>query len=165
MSTRRLSTVHDLASLRLHPDGTRVQNNDKNLRIRASKYAARDSKGNWYARDAGGTGEVKQRFAKSRREDAEEEESSAAEEANSKGKQRAGSESEDEREFKDYRARKRRRYLADESFIAPTTSGAPSTQGSPKASSSRLPSEGTHAISELPTPNAVSSEVLPVSVL
>lgn len=158
MSTRRLSTVHDLATLRLHPDGTRVQNSDKNLRIRASKYAARDSKGNWFARDAGGTGEVKQRLSKSRAKDAEEEQSTEAGEeeltvAKPSGKQRAETESEGEREFKDYRARKRRRYIADESFIAPTTSGTPSIHGSPKASSSRLSEEDPH---ELPTPNAVS---------
>ena len=163
MSTRRLSTIHDLASLRLHPDGTRVQSSDKNLRIRASKYAARDSKGNWFARDAGGTGEVKQRFAKSHHEDSEEEESTEAEAesaAKSKGKQGIGLESEDEGGFRDYRARKRLRYLADDSFIAPTTSGAPSTQGSPQASSSRLSSESPRTISELPTPNAVSFRVL-----
>ena len=125
MSTRRLSTVHDLASLRLHPDGTRVQNNDKNLRIRASKYAARDSKGNWYARDAGGTGQVKQRFAKSRREDAEEEESSAAEEANSKGKQRAGSESEDERNHE--KRRRRPRTKEDVTVTCDTARNLPKT--------------------------------------
>lgn len=157
MSTHRLSTVHDLATLRLHPDGTRVQNNDKNLRTRASKYAARDSKGNWFARDAGGTGEVKQRFSRTRAEDAQEGSSTEAEEeeqivAKPNGKQRAETESEGEGEVTDYRARKRRRYLADESFIAPT-SGAPSTYGSPRASSSRLSEEGPH---ELPTPNAVS---------
>ncbi|KZT70288.1 hypothetical protein DAEQUDRAFT_756445 [Daedalea quercina L-15889] len=160
MSTRRLSTVHDLASLRLHPDGTRVQNSDKNLRIRASKYAARDSKGNWFARDAGGTGQVKQRWAKPRDEDEDEEEEDSTgadddeqqSQTKSKGKQRAKDDNEEH--LKDYRARKRRRYYADESFIAPTTPGAPPTQGSPKASSSRLTEEDASGSWILPTPSA-----------
>ncbi|THH06620.1 hypothetical protein EW145_g3953 [Phellinidium pouzarii] len=70
MSIRRRSTVHDLASLRLHPDGSRVQNNGlcdrqidgTNTRTsRLAKYTARDAQGNWIARDAGGLGAVKQR--------------------------------------------------------------------------------------------------------
>ncbi|KAH9927347.1 uncharacterized protein B0H18DRAFT_820573, partial [Fomitopsis serialis] len=161
MSTRRLSTVHDLASLRLHPDGTRVQNNNKNLRIRGAKYAARDSKGNWFARDAGGTGRVKQRWAKPRDEDAKEDSSTGTDEgedllptaAKGKGKQRA-SEADVEEQPQDERARKRRRFYEDESFIAPTPSGGPSAQGSPKASSSRLSEPEPLADWALPTPSA-----------
>ncbi|TFY59975.1 hypothetical protein EVJ58_g5441 [Rhodofomes roseus] len=156
MSTRRLSTVHDLASLRLHPDGTRVQNSEKNLRIRASKYAAQDTKGNWFARDAGGTGNVKQRWAKPRDEDADEESSSTDEDelpAKNKGKQRATEDNEEE-QLKDNRARKRRRFYEDESFIAATPSGGPSAQGSPKASSSRLSESEPPADWVLPTPSA-----------
>ncbi|KAH8118846.1 hypothetical protein DFH11DRAFT_1723684 [Phellopilus nigrolimitatus] len=74
MSIRRRSTVHDLASLRLHPDGSRVQPgpgpsqldvDGNGFRVngttRLSKYNARDAHGNWIARDAGGFGAVKQR--------------------------------------------------------------------------------------------------------
>jgi len=163
MSTRRLNTVHDLASLRLHPDGTRIQNNNKNLRIRGAKYAARDSKGNWFARDAGGIGRVKQRWAKARDEDAKEDSSTGTDEdenplptaakGKGKGKPRA-SEADVEEPPKDERARKRRRFHEDESFIAPTPSGGPSAQGSPKASSSRLSESEPLADWALPTPSA-----------
>ncbi|OBZ70217.1 hypothetical protein A0H81_09557 [Grifola frondosa] len=44
MSSRRRSTIHDLAALRLHRD-------------------ARDARGNWFAHDAGGIGTVKKRRA------------------------------------------------------------------------------------------------------
>ncbi|EGO02131.1 hypothetical protein SERLA73DRAFT_71269 [Serpula lacrymans var. lacrymans S7.3] len=56
MSVRRKSTVHDLASLRLHPDGSRVQQSSSNTRIRTAKYTTQDNRGNWIARDAGGLG-------------------------------------------------------------------------------------------------------------
>ena len=79
MSIRRRSTVHDLTSLRLHPDGSRVQisqggsssgassqvakkttiNRNKSLRL--SKSTVQDAHGNWIARDAGGNGTVESR--------------------------------------------------------------------------------------------------------
>lgn len=58
MTEPRLSTVYDLASLRLHTDGTRVQQSSRNLRPRVSKVSVRDSRGNWIARDAGGVAAV-----------------------------------------------------------------------------------------------------------
>jgi len=54
--TRRRNTVHDLAALRLHPDGSRVHVID-----RQSKYIAKDPRGNLIAVDAGGSGTVKKR--------------------------------------------------------------------------------------------------------
>ncbi|KAI5121189.1 hypothetical protein M0805_005990 [Coniferiporia weirii] len=75
MSIRRRSTVHDLASLRLHPDGSRVQISVRNdgtgrsgdsvgaraVTARLARYITRDAQGNLIARDAGGLGLVKQR--------------------------------------------------------------------------------------------------------
>jgi hypothetical protein len=51
---KRLTTVHDRAALRVHPDGTRVT-------TRASRYATQDLRGNRTAVNAGGTGNVKKR--------------------------------------------------------------------------------------------------------
>ncbi|KAF9651244.1 hypothetical protein BDM02DRAFT_3127169 [Thelephora ganbajun] len=51
---RRVTTVHDRAALRVHPDGTRVSS-------RESRHATRDLRGNRIAANAGGTGNVKKR--------------------------------------------------------------------------------------------------------
>jgi hypothetical protein len=53
-SQRRLTTVHDRAALRLHPDGTRVT-------VRESRYASQDVRSNRIATNAGGVGNVKKR--------------------------------------------------------------------------------------------------------
>jgi hypothetical protein len=53
-SQRRLTTVHDRAALRVHPNGTRVT-------ARESSYATKDLRGNQIAINAGGTGNVKKR--------------------------------------------------------------------------------------------------------
>jgi hypothetical protein len=69
-SARRYSTVHDLASLRLHPDGTRVPldpfsnaSGSQRLHPRQARYAVQDVRGNWIAHDAGAIagGAVKRR--------------------------------------------------------------------------------------------------------
>lgn len=54
----RLSTVYDLGSLRLHPDGTRVAQSSKNLRTKKSTSTVRDARGNWIAKDAAGSTKV-----------------------------------------------------------------------------------------------------------
>lgn len=61
MSSQRRSTVYDLASLRLHPDGSRVQQSSRNLRPQTSRQTTRDSRGNWIARDAAGSGTIQKR--------------------------------------------------------------------------------------------------------
>ncbi|KAI6100154.1 hypothetical protein F5141DRAFT_1051669 [Pisolithus sp. B1] len=61
MSLRRRSTTHDLATLRLHPDGSRVQHTSVTARPRTSKYTVVDARGNRFARDAGGASSVKKR--------------------------------------------------------------------------------------------------------
>ena len=53
-SQRRVTTVHDRAALRVHPNGTRVT-------ARESRYATEDLRGNRIAVNAGGTGNVKKR--------------------------------------------------------------------------------------------------------
>lgn len=73
-TSQRWSTVHDLATLRLHRDGTRVKNSDSNLLSRRVKYSARDARGNWFARDAGGLGTVKRRRTITREDNNQEEE-------------------------------------------------------------------------------------------
>ncbi|TFY75670.1 hypothetical protein EWM64_g8343 [Hericium alpestre] len=63
----RRNTVHDLAALRLHPDGSRVPPNPHPaetahiLHPRLSHYTAKDARGNWIARDAAGLGTVKKK--------------------------------------------------------------------------------------------------------
>ncbi|KAL4081380.1 hypothetical protein V8B97DRAFT_17095 [Scleroderma yunnanense] len=73
MSIRRKSTTHDLATLRLHPDGSRVQQSSINTRQRTAKYTVIDARGNWIAQDAGGRCSVKKRRSVSvAKEDADE---------------------------------------------------------------------------------------------
>ncbi|TFK46972.1 hypothetical protein OE88DRAFT_1666778 [Heliocybe sulcata] len=78
---RRRTTVHDLASLRVHPDGTRTPYflppippletdsttgdaslHANGLRPRLEKYTTQDARGNLIARDAGGLGRVPYKF-------------------------------------------------------------------------------------------------------
>ena len=58
MAAPRLSTVYDLSSLHLHPDSSRVHQTSANLRPRKAAVSVRDSRGNWIARDAGGSQSV-----------------------------------------------------------------------------------------------------------
>lgn len=53
-SQKRVTTIHDRAALRVHPDGTRVT-------TRESRYATEDVRGNRTAVNAGGVGNVKKR--------------------------------------------------------------------------------------------------------
>ena len=53
-SQKRVTTVHDRAALRVHPNGTRVTAGE-------SRYATKDLRGNRIAINAGGTGNVKKR--------------------------------------------------------------------------------------------------------
>ena len=65
--------MHDLAALRLHQDGSRVQNSDSNLTSRRTKYSSRDARGNWFAKDAGGLGTIQRRRTITRDADTQEE--------------------------------------------------------------------------------------------
>ncbi|KAH9854888.1 hypothetical protein C2E23DRAFT_41963 [Lenzites betulinus] len=142
MNPRRRSTVHDLAALRLHRDGTRVLNSDTNRSSRRAKYATQDSRGNWIARDAGGLANVKQRRSASRPEEHDEvsgsgEDEEVAEDTASsprmdkgKGRAREDEASEEEPELIP-RARKRRRFDEDFSYLTSvsTPALAPPTEG------------------------------------
>ncbi|KAI1795002.1 hypothetical protein LXA43DRAFT_1080308 [Ganoderma leucocontextum] len=143
MNTRRRTTVHDLAALRVHRDGSRVANSDTNSSSRRAKYTVRDARGNWVAKDAGGLGTVKLRPTASQpegeqdedgggselevdeelmeEEEEEEEEEDRASPKVDKGKGRAR-ESEDEEEgiAVNTRAQKRRRFEEDFSYLIPS---------------------------------------------
>ncbi|KAL7282751.1 hypothetical protein ACG7TL_004226 [Trametes sanguinea] len=130
MNPRRRSTVHDLAALRLHRDGTRVLNSDSNRSSRRAKYAVRDARGNWIAHDAGGLGNVKQRRSASRPGHDDEpyaDERESADEvprtpSKDKGKGRAHEDEVDEE--LNPRARKRRRFDEDLNYLASGSSPA-----------------------------------------
>lgn len=133
MTTKRISTVHDLASLRLHPDGTRVNNSANNVRPRKAKYVAKDTRGNWIAEDAGGLGRVKTRRMKKTEVAVESIDDDGLEPSSSKGKataedQREGEvEGQDEGEpsFRNRRTKQRKTFQDDFAFL---DSPDPSTQ-------------------------------------
>ncbi|PSR78319.1 hypothetical protein PHLCEN_2v7441 [Hermanssonia centrifuga] len=128
-AVKRRSTVHDLASLRLHPDGTRVANTERNTRPRQAKNATKDSRGNWIARDAGGLGQVKQRRAARPEQggggeeqvDGNGEGDEVRRSSKAKGKQRAREEDGevDEDVLRDPRAKRRKHFQADFNFWDP----------------------------------------------
>ncbi|KAH9899394.1 hypothetical protein C8Q73DRAFT_638781 [Cubamyces lactineus] len=135
MNPRRRSTVHDLAALRLHRDGTRVPNVDAAERpSRRAKYAIRDARGNWIAQDAGGLGNVKQRRSASNPGDNEDQDGDEEGEAatdgvlpsprKDKGKGKAREDEGSEGEGLNPRARKRRRFDEDFSYLASRSSSA-----------------------------------------
>ncbi|KAM5542391.1 hypothetical protein V8D89_003850 [Ganoderma adspersum] len=146
MNPRRRTTVHDLAALRVHRDGSRVANSDSNSSSRRAKYTTRDARGNWVAKDAGGLGTVKSRRSASQPEGEQDDdggdsepqvdEGLAEEEGASlkadKGKGRAR-ESGDEEEgiVVNGRAQKRRRFDEDFSYLSPRAPPAlvPATSG------------------------------------
>lgn len=137
MSIRRKSTTHDLATLRLHPDGSRVQQSSVNARRRTATSTVIDSRGNWIAKDAGGKTSVKTRrdISTVHANDAEgefidlsgDEEHGTETRRQSKGKQRArDSHSPDEDPLREPeygrlnpRSRQRLSFMRDLSFLDP----------------------------------------------
>ncbi|KAK0499475.1 hypothetical protein EDD18DRAFT_1070022 [Armillaria luteobubalina] len=111
MPPRRRTTVYDLSSLRVHTDGTRVEQTIRNRRPVSHKNTAQDPLGNWTARDAAGQWQVKRRRRNS----------SSSEPDEGKGRQKALESGEEEhaivkkRETK--RAEKRRKFVEDFSFL------------------------------------------------
>lgn len=66
--SRRRSTIHDAAALRLHPSGVRVNDGTQNsarsvvtVKTKTPTLSRRLSRGNWIATDAGGDGKVTKR--------------------------------------------------------------------------------------------------------
>ncbi|KAK0491599.1 hypothetical protein IW261DRAFT_1323790 [Armillaria novae-zelandiae] len=107
MPPRRRTTIYDFSSLRVHTDGTRVEQTDRNRRPVSHKNTARDSRGNWTARDAAGQWRVKRRRRNS----------SPIEPDEGKGKQKALESSEEEPTIVTKRAQKRRKFVEDFSFL------------------------------------------------
>ncbi|TFY71277.1 hypothetical protein EVG20_g1731 [Dentipellis fragilis] len=148
--TRRLTTVHDVASLRVHPDGSRVPANPrpagrpKRLHTRQARYTTKDVRGNWIARDAAGLGTVKKTITVEAAASGEEEEDGVVSvQEKDKGSARgtnAGSADEEGEEVgkrsEGYRARKRRRFENDYDFLGGRDSQIASQAA--EASSSKL---------------------------
>ena len=111
MTEARQSTVYDLTSLRLHPDGTRVLRTESNRRLRVAKYSVQDSRGNWIANDAGGSGHVT-RYRTSREEGEGPVDEGLERELDSLTVE------EGDPHLKDYRAKKRRKFEHDFDFIS-----------------------------------------------
>ncbi|PIL37614.1 hypothetical protein GSI_01308 [Ganoderma sinense ZZ0214-1] len=139
MNPRRRTTVHDLAALRLHRDGTRVANSDSNSSSRRAKYTIRDARGNWVAKDAGGLGTVKLRPAASQPEGEQDDDGGESElevdgelmkeegvlPKPDKGKGRARESGDEEEIAVNTRAGKRRRFDEDFSYLDPVTPHIP----------------------------------------
>ncbi|KAG7447765.1 uncharacterized protein BT62DRAFT_966841 [Guyanagaster necrorhizus] len=110
MPPRRRTTIYDFSGLRVHADGTRVEQTNRNLRPVIHGNTTQDWRGTWTARDAAGRGQVKRR----RR-------SSPSEPDEGKGK-RKGMESDEEehvplKKRKTKQAEKRRKFAEDFSFL------------------------------------------------
>ncbi|OJA18094.1 hypothetical protein AZE42_04178 [Rhizopogon vesiculosus] len=178
MSIRRKSTTHDLATLRLHPDGSRVQQSSVNRKLRKARSTVSDIRGNWIARDAGGRADVSKTrtrtaTAGAQAQDGDGEifdihlsddlgEEGLTTRTNAKGKQKATeSDAEDSsggRTGKDSRARKRLGFTQDLSFLAPSPfrftreSGLESELSSEDNSSSESASEAVKITLPDPSP-------------
>lgn len=173
--------MHDLASLRLHPDGSRVQNiasssvsaeavveintarASANTRTRPVRTTVRDAQGNCIARDAGGRATVKfkRRVRKVGGKGAEG--SNSGEELDSEHGTRehsldldGGTEGEEgSKGVKDARAKKRMKFLHDYSFLE--TNFSPPQLGLPG------PSNLSHSAADtldLPVPSSVRYPLL-----
>lgn len=146
-SSKRKSTVHDLASLRIHPDGTRVTTSQSNKQRK--KHAGQDRHGNWIAQDAGGIGRVKTRRAAAKEEEKASEEDEEEEERRlpvdeGKGKVRDEESEEDEevrggrRPLKDSRAKRRKTFDEDMLLLGSSLSAGPGG-GEPGSSHAAVP--------------------------
>lgn len=119
MSGRRLNTVYDYSSLRIHPDGSRVEQSSRNLRPRTSRTSIQDSRGNWIARDAGGLGTIG--WYRKVREDKDGESITLEEEPADLGRKRKGKAKAAGYRKRDDRAEKRRKFVHDFDFLESPT--------------------------------------------
>lgn len=187
MSIRRKSTTHDLATLRLHPDGSRVQQSSINRQPRRAQQTVPDIRGNWIAQDAGGRANVRKIRTRAAGAGAQAEENEDKDEetfsfhnlsgdddlgdedltvrtTDVKGKQKA-TESDGERTGKNFRARKRRGFTEDLSFLAPSPyrfipeSGSESKSSSENTSSSESESASERIKITFPDPSPVRVDV------
>ncbi|KAL5527908.1 hypothetical protein ACEPAG_6709 [Sanghuangporus baumii] len=188
MSIRRRSTVHDLATLRLHPDGSRVQSStvsqskirdsrESSQAVRRARNTGRDVHGNRIALDAGGSSRIKKRRSAvtSSFEDTEGEDTGKAgkkahqetdtiADRSSEGGENAGAGDAAE-SVKGQRAKKRRKFYEDFSFLIGLQTNPPEFVVSEPASISDAVSPSQHVIrSEAahsqPMPPVPSSDLL-----
>ncbi|KAG6841286.1 hypothetical protein C0991_012456 [Blastosporella zonata] len=121
----RLPTVYDFSSLRLHPDGSLVhQITAKNLKPRYAAGTVQDSRGNWFARDAAGSGTVgKYRKVRKEEEQGEEEEpldpNADDAEYEPSGSKDKGNAKETTGRRQNPRPAKRQKFIQDFDFLAP----------------------------------------------
>ncbi|KAF9458470.1 hypothetical protein BDZ94DRAFT_1270532 [Collybia nuda] len=137
MSGPRRSTVYDYSSLRIHPDGSRVEQSTRNLRPRTSRTTIKDSRGNWIARDAGGLGIVG-RYKRVREETDGEVVSLGANEPSDlgKGKSKGKDKAKPATGYRkrDERAAKRQKFVHDFDFLeTPNTLVLPDVQPLPSS--------------------------------
>ncbi|KAG2361442.1 hypothetical protein BDR07DRAFT_1334463, partial [Suillus spraguei] len=174
---RRKSTTHDLATLRLHPDGSRVQQSSVNRSTRTAPSTVPDTRGNWIARDAGGKAAVRKTRNASAKVDVEDGEfieirlsDELGEEeltvGTSKKDEEKAIESDEEdstgdRTGRNFRARKRRSFTENFSFLAPSpprrvflrTESTSEGDSSSSSSSSSSDSESEEIKIKLPDPS------------
>lgn len=158
MSSRRLNTVHDVASLRIQPSGARIRQaldgGDSNQAasgssstlknstiLRNAKYTVRDAQGNFIANNAGGSAKIKRRRRKVKGKGKEKEKIPEVAEAIQED------ESDDSEE--DQRKVKRTKFKHDLSFLLPPE--LPTSE----PLSSALPTQTTTGESDLPVPSSV----------
>ncbi|KAI0092103.1 hypothetical protein BDY19DRAFT_990844 [Irpex rosettiformis] len=133
---KRRSTVHDLASLRLHPDGSKIANSESNFQLRKAKRATKDTRGNWIAHDAGGLDCVKTRRATKKTQDRTEatgvdggNEGEAGSSLSAVDKDMEANEDgvHEDGEYipKDIRAKKRKAFIGDFAFLEGPASSTP----------------------------------------
>lgn len=128
MSGRRLNTVYDYSSLRIHPDGSRVEQSSRNLRPRTSRTSIQDSRGNWIARDAGGLGTIG-RYRRVREETDGEFISLGEGESVDTGRKGKGKAKAVGYRKRDDRAAKRRKFVHDFDFLETSISDTPTQPG------------------------------------
>ena len=165
MSIRRRTTVHDVASLRVHPDGTRVQNTQAKSdgsttapRPHRGRNVVRDAKGNWIASDAGGSAFIRDIIVGSKRKeqgngDSDEDLALGYDEGEGEGE--FGS----RKPLKDSRAKRRKTFYSDFSFLEDCSPRA----GPSRSVSTSLPSSTVET--DMGLPSSVGSSRLHLSII
>jgi hypothetical protein len=134
--SRRRSTIHDAAALRLHPNGVRVndvvQTTKATVTTRTPYHACKVPIGNWIATDAGGDGRITKRrkFSQGQSQDVEGAPSSEGQGEGDTAETRLGGQGEDIpiKVYKDARANRRAAFETDLTFLSPPT---PVSEGTP----------------------------------
>ncbi|CAL1699997.1 unnamed protein product [Somion occarium] len=131
---QRRNTVYDLAALRIHHDDFRIPSSDSNYAYRRDKKITRDVRGNWIAKDAGGTGRVPLY-----KKISDDEEGGSEEKRDDEGEttqfedeveeEEEGEGEEEEEEGEEYRRRQRRRFYEDMSYLEHKANDLPHPPG------------------------------------